>query len=162
VPPPTKSKEEPPVANRLYSVDLPGHRTDVRSLCLSSDDQILASASNGSLKVWNMKTTSCIRTMDCGYGVCSTFLPGDKHVCRTTCSRLPGFDEIYRLLLEQKMEKSSFTILLLQHSSKRSKRTRLQSGRCKFVRMNEDSSAVVLIKMSNFGNLSPNLLRAIV
>ncbi|XP_006460011.1 hypothetical protein AGABI2DRAFT_202593 [Agaricus bisporus var. bisporus H97] len=80
VPPPTKSREELPVATRLYSVDLPGHRTDVRSLCLSSDDQILASTSNGSLKVWNMKTTSCIRTMDCGYGVCSTFLPGDKHV----------------------------------------------------------------------------------
>ena len=47
VPPPTKSKEQPPEATRSYSVDLPGHRTDVRTLCISSDDQILASASNG-------------------------------------------------------------------------------------------------------------------
>ncbi|KAJ7507698.1 WD-repeat-containing protein [Mycena galericulata] len=80
VPPPTKSKEEPPEATRLYSVDLPGHRTDVRTLCLSSDDRVLASASNGSLKLWNMKTTSCIRTMQCGYAICSTFLPGDRQI----------------------------------------------------------------------------------
>lgn len=47
IPPPTKSKEETPEATRMFSVDLPGHRTDVRTLCLSADDQILASASNG-------------------------------------------------------------------------------------------------------------------
>ncbi|KAJ7499020.1 WD-repeat-containing protein [Mycena latifolia] len=80
VPPPTKSKEVPPEATRLYSVDLPGHRTDVRTLCLSSDDRLLASASNGSLKLWNMKTTSCIRTIQCGYAICSTFLPGDRQI----------------------------------------------------------------------------------
>ncbi|KAJ7904416.1 WD-repeat-containing protein [Mycena olivaceomarginata] len=80
VPAPTKSKEEPPEATRLYSVDLPGHRTDVRTLCLSSDDRLLASASNGSLKVWNIKTTACIRTMQCGYAICSTFLPGDRQI----------------------------------------------------------------------------------
>lgn len=33
---------------RAFSLDLPGHRTDVRTLAISSDDQILASASNGS------------------------------------------------------------------------------------------------------------------
>jgi U3 small nucleolar RNA-associated protein 12 len=47
VPPPTKSKELPE-ATRLFSLDLPGHRTDVRTLSLSSDDKMLASASNGS------------------------------------------------------------------------------------------------------------------
>ena len=52
----------------------------MRALSLSSDDLLLASASNGSLKIWNMKTTACIRTMDCGYAICSTFLPGDRHV----------------------------------------------------------------------------------
>lgn len=80
IPPPTKSKDEPPEASRILSVDLPGHRADVRTLCLSSDDVLLASASNGSLKVWNMKTTACIRTIDCGYAICSTFLPGDRQV----------------------------------------------------------------------------------
>lgn len=96
IPSPPKSKDQVPEASRIYSLDIPGHRTDVRTLCLSSDDQILASASNGghvgkpisvplmffvgTLKLWNVKTTACIRTMDCGYAVCSTFLPGDRHV----------------------------------------------------------------------------------
>ena len=47
IPPPIKSKDAPPEASRIFSVDLPGHRTDVRTLCLSSDDALLASASNG-------------------------------------------------------------------------------------------------------------------
>ncbi|KAI0776016.1 WD-repeat-containing protein [Trametes elegans] len=86
IPPPTKAKDAAPEATRIFSVDLPGHRTDVRTLCLSSDDALLASASNGSLKIWNMKTTACIRTMDCGYAICSTFLPGDRQVAVGTKS----------------------------------------------------------------------------
>ncbi|KAI0638283.1 WD-repeat-containing protein [Trametes polyzona] len=86
IPPPAKTKDSPPEASRVFSVDLPGHRTDVRTLCLSSDDALLASASNGSLKIWNMKTTACIRTMDCGYAICSTFLPGDRQVAVGTKS----------------------------------------------------------------------------
>ena len=33
-----------------------------------------------------MKTTSCIRTMDCGYAICCTFLPGDRHLAVGTKS----------------------------------------------------------------------------
>lgn len=75
----TKS-DEPPDYQRAFVVDMPGHRTDVRSLALSSDDRMLASSSNGSLKIWNARTQSCIRTLDCGYALCSSFLPGDKIV----------------------------------------------------------------------------------
>lgn len=76
-----KSKSsEPPDYNRTFSVDMPGHRTDVRSLALSSDDRMLASASNGTLKIWNIRTQNCIRTLECGYALCSSFLPGDKIV----------------------------------------------------------------------------------
>ncbi|KAL8704773.1 MAG: hypothetical protein Q9201_002083 [Fulgogasparrea decipioides] len=75
----TKS-DEPPDYNRAFAVDIPGHRTDVRSLALSSDDRMLASSSNGTLKIWNVRTQSCIRTLDCGYALCSSFLPGDKIV----------------------------------------------------------------------------------
>lgn len=49
IPQPTRSKESSPEAARIYSVDLPGHRHDVRTLCLSSDDLLLASAANGTL-----------------------------------------------------------------------------------------------------------------
>ncbi|KAI0069150.1 WD-repeat-containing protein [Artomyces pyxidatus] len=86
LPQPTKSKDAIPEATRLYSLDLPGHRTDVRTLCLSSDDTLLASASHGSLKIWNMRTTACIRTLECGHAICSTFLPGDRYIAVGTKS----------------------------------------------------------------------------
>ena len=72
--------EQAPEYQRTFTVDLPGHRTDIRSLSLSSDDRMLASASNGTLKIWNVKTQTCIRTLECGYTLCCSFLPGDKIV----------------------------------------------------------------------------------
>ena len=83
---PVKQKEkssksdEPPDYSRTFAVDMPGHRTDVRSIALSSDDRMVATASNGSLKIWNVRTQTCIRTLECGYALCSAFLPGDKVV----------------------------------------------------------------------------------
>ncbi|KAG8746400.1 hypothetical protein FRC10_005111 [Ceratobasidium sp. 414] len=50
IPPPTKSKEQPE-ATRTFSLDLQGHRTDIRAVALSSDDQLVASASNGDRQV---------------------------------------------------------------------------------------------------------------
>jgi U3 small nucleolar RNA-associated protein 12 len=87
---PTKAKKQAKDAEipdyvRTYSVDMPGHRADVRSLALSSDDRMLASASGGSLKIWNVKTQSCIRTFECGYALCCAFLPGDKIVGTRFC-----------------------------------------------------------------------------
>jgi U3 small nucleolar RNA-associated protein 12 len=72
--------EEAPDYNRTLSVELPGHRNDVRALALSSDDRMLASASSGGLKIWNIKTQNCLRTLECGYALCCAFLPGDKIV----------------------------------------------------------------------------------
>lgn len=66
--------------SRTLSVDMPGHRTDIRALALSSDDRMVASASNGSLKIWNVRTQTCLRTLECGYALCCAFLPGDKIV----------------------------------------------------------------------------------
>lgn len=76
-----KSKsDEVPEYSKTLSVELPGHRADIRSLALSLDDRMLASASNGGLKIWNVRTKSCIRTFECGYALCCAFLPGDKMV----------------------------------------------------------------------------------
>ena len=72
--------EELPDYTRTFIVDQPGHRADIRALALSSDDRMLASASNGGLKIWNVRTRSCIRTFECGYALCCSFLPGDKVV----------------------------------------------------------------------------------
>ncbi|WPH02298.1 Hypothetical protein R9X50_00516000 [Acrodontium crateriforme] len=72
--------KDAPEYNRSLAVELPGHRTDIRTVALSSDDRMLASASSGQLKIWNLKTSSCLRTIDCGQALCSAFLPGDRIV----------------------------------------------------------------------------------
>ncbi|GAA5891359.1 hypothetical protein JCM8208_002599 [Rhodotorula glutinis] len=80
LPPPASSKAPAVEPVKMLTLDLPGHRSDVRCLAVSSDDQLIASASHGSLKLWNVKTTKCVRTMDCGYAICCSFLPGDRHI----------------------------------------------------------------------------------
>lgn len=96
-----KAKEDMPDYTRSLSVELPGHRSDIRALSLSSDDKMLATASNGSLKVWNVKTQNCIRTFDCGYALSCAFLPGDKVVVVGTKSgELQLFDVTSASLLD--------------------------------------------------------------
>ena len=88
-----KKSEESNEPSKLYSLDVPGHRSDIRTLTLSSDDELLASTSNNLLKVWSLKTRTCIRTMECGFALCSAFLPGNKHILvRTKTSELALYD----------------------------------------------------------------------
>ncbi|KAK3393169.1 hypothetical protein B0H63DRAFT_425001 [Podospora didyma] len=75
-----KAKSDAPDYSKALAVELPGHRTDIRALSISSDDKMLVSAANGSLKIWNIRTQACIRTFECGYALCCAFLPGDKVV----------------------------------------------------------------------------------
>ncbi|KFA80268.1 hypothetical protein S40288_04554 [Stachybotrys chartarum IBT 40288] len=94
-------KADIPDYSRGLSVELPGHRTDIRALSLSSDDKMLASASNGLLKIWNIKTQNCIRTFECGYALCCSFLPGDKVVVvGTKAGELQIFDVASASLLD--------------------------------------------------------------
>lgn len=97
-----KSKsDDAPHYSRTLAVELPGHRADIRALALSSDDRMLASASNGGLKIWNVRTRSCIRTFECGYALCCAFLPGNKIVIVGTKSgELELFDVASAALLE--------------------------------------------------------------
>ena len=96
-----KSKSDVPDYNRSLAVELPGHRTDVRALAISSDDKMLASAANGSLKIWNIRTSACIRTFECGYALCCAFLPGDKVVVvGTKEGELQLYDVASAVLLE--------------------------------------------------------------
>ncbi|KAF9937104.1 hypothetical protein BGZ65_001814 [Modicella reniformis] len=88
-----KKEEVADEPNRAYTLELAGHRSDIRAVALSSDDELLCSASNNSLKIWNIKTTSCIRTMECGYALCCAFLPGNRHVIvGTKAGHLELFD----------------------------------------------------------------------
>lgn len=78
--PKKNSDESDSEYSRTYSIDVPGHRNDIRGLSLSSDDRMLATASSGALKIWNVRTGACLRTLECGYALCCSFLPGDKLV----------------------------------------------------------------------------------
>lgn len=94
-------KDDLPDYTRTLSIDLPGHRADIRAIALSSDDKMLASASNGGLKIWNIRTGNCIRTFDCGYALCCAFLPGDKIVVVGTKSgELELFDIVSAAMLD--------------------------------------------------------------
>lgn len=74
------AKEGIPESKLLAAIDLPGHRADVRCLDVSGGDDLVASGSNGQIKVWNLKTLACVRTMETGYAICLRWLPGDRHV----------------------------------------------------------------------------------
>ena len=93
--------DQAPIYSRALAVELPGHRADIRAMALSSDDRMLATASNGGLKIWNVRTRSCIRTFECDYALCCAFLPGDKIVVVGTKSgELQLFDVATAALLE--------------------------------------------------------------
>ncbi|PVH19796.1 hypothetical protein CXQ85_003654 [Candidozyma haemuli] len=63
---------------KVHSIDHRGHRTDIRAMDLSDDNRLLATASNGELKIWNTKTENVLRTftLESGYALCCKFLPG--------------------------------------------------------------------------------------
>ncbi|KAL8152005.1 hypothetical protein V2J09_021813 [Rumex salicifolius] len=63
-------------ASQANAIELPGHRSDVRSLSLNSDNSLLLSTSHNAVKIWNPSTCSCLRTIDSGYGLCSMFASG--------------------------------------------------------------------------------------
>ncbi|KAL3839717.1 hypothetical protein ACJIZ3_024308 [Penstemon smallii] len=60
-------------------LELQGHRSDVRSVTLSSDNTLLMSTSHSAVKIWNPSTGICLRTIDSGYGLCALFVPGNKY-----------------------------------------------------------------------------------
>ncbi|KAJ1736895.1 beta transducin [Coemansia sp. Benny D160-2] len=80
IPPPGKTTKQAklPEPSMLCAVEMPGHRSEPRALALSSDNELIASAANKSLRVWNAQTGSCIRTLECGTALCALFLPGDQ------------------------------------------------------------------------------------
>jgi U3 small nucleolar RNA-associated protein 12 len=81
----SRAKSSPePEATLTSSILLPGHRSEIRTLAVSSDDEMLLSAGQGGAKVWNVRTGSVIRSWDCGFALCSAFLPGDKIVALGT------------------------------------------------------------------------------
>ena len=56
------------------------YRSDVRTVCFSSDNTAVLSGSHESVKIWNRSARVCIRTVadDVGYCLSSLFVAGDR------------------------------------------------------------------------------------
>ncbi|XP_031826213.1 WD repeat-containing protein 3 [Nomia melanderi] len=74
------TQDKNPEVNQLRTIVKHGHRSDVRAVCFSSDNLAFATASGDSVKLWNRSTLACIRTVECGYALTATFVPGDRHL----------------------------------------------------------------------------------
>ncbi|KAL5546056.1 hypothetical protein UlMin_005743 [Ulmus minor] len=70
---------ESEATNKTLAIELQGHRSDVRSVTLSSDNSLLMSTSHNAVKIWNPSTGSCLRTIDSDFGLCGLFLPQNKY-----------------------------------------------------------------------------------
>ncbi|KAJ3011618.1 hypothetical protein HKX48_006726 [Thoreauomyces humboldtii] len=93
------NKEEP--ARLVSGVDIPGHRSDIRTLALSSDDEMLVTASSDLVKVWNVYSRQCLKTLASGYALCCEFLPGNTHVIiGTKTGELQLFDLARSAMIE--------------------------------------------------------------
>ncbi|KAH9625186.1 hypothetical protein KSS87_001871 [Heliosperma pusillum] len=60
---------------QTQAIELAGHRSVVRSLCLSPDNSLLLSTTHNAVKIWNPTTGNSLRTIDSEYGLCSMFVP---------------------------------------------------------------------------------------
>ena len=74
------SLEDRNVLTKQSVLELHGHRSDVRSLCISSDCQTIASCSAEGVKIWSAKTFSCLRSCPAGYGVSVAFVTGNRYI----------------------------------------------------------------------------------
>ncbi|CAH3120735.1 unnamed protein product [Pocillopora meandrina] len=92
---------KPVESSCVSSVTLPGHRSDIRTLCFNADGSCLLSGSQESIKVWNRSSCQPIRTVSTGYALCSLFVPGDKHaIIGTKAGKLEIYDISSGQLLE--------------------------------------------------------------
>jgi len=61
-------------------VEIHGHRSDVRSVSLSTDGMYVTTCSSEGIKVWSTRSQLCIRSCATGYGLCVAFAPGARYV----------------------------------------------------------------------------------
>lgn len=72
-----KAEEEP---EKVASVDLPGHRSEVKVVAISSDSKMVLSASAESIKIWNSESGACVRTLECENVLCAQFIQSNEYI----------------------------------------------------------------------------------
>lgn len=74
------SEDDKPSFSKQSVLEMHGHRSDVRSLCISYDGQLIASCSGEGTKIWSTKTFTCLRSCLTGYGVSIAFVTGNRYL----------------------------------------------------------------------------------
>ncbi|XP_076263220.1 WD repeat-containing protein 3 [Rhynchophorus ferrugineus] len=64
----------------LRSILNQGHHTDTHCVAFSNESVTLVSGSSDSVKLWNMPSQTCLKTVETGYVMSLVFVPGDKHI----------------------------------------------------------------------------------
>lgn len=68
-----------PIATKTSIIELPGHRSDVRGICISADDVSIATCSAETVKIWSMRSGQCIGSCHTDqYALCLAFAPGGR------------------------------------------------------------------------------------
>ena len=63
----------------VFSYERLGHRTAIRTVSLSTDDNMILSGSAENIKIWSIENKyQCLRTFDSGFCTCSLFLPKNR------------------------------------------------------------------------------------
>jgi len=65
---------------KLSTLELQGHRSDVRGVSISSDGLLIATCSVDGVKVWSSKTLASLRTCSTDEAVSVIFAPGSRYV----------------------------------------------------------------------------------
>ncbi len=64
-------------SQQLHCIDALGHRSGIRAVALSSDNSLLLTAAESSVKIWNTRTQARLRHIDIDHGLSAAFAPGD-------------------------------------------------------------------------------------
>eukprot|EP00842_Homolaphlyctis_polyrhiza_P006869 jgi/Hompol1/771/HPOL_001371-RA len=136
----------------VTTIDLAGHRSDIRSIALSSDDDLVMTGSNDLIKVWSTRSKQCLKSIPSGYILCSAFLPGNKHVVvGTKTGELQLFDLPSSTMLESIQAHSGPVWSLCVRADKLGIITGSQDKEVKFwdLRLKQDDEYSKLMSMHN-------------
>eukprot|EP00986_Skeletonema_menzelii_P011964 scaffold6338_cov152-Skeletonema_menzelii.AAC.8 len=87
LPKPSKNTQVAVTSEKVSVLDMYGHPTGIRSVSLSSEDSMACTVSKNVVKIWNVSSRSCLRSIAASssgntscYCLCAAFLPGNMHV----------------------------------------------------------------------------------
>jgi len=64
---------------KIQEIGFWGHKSPIRLCIVSGNDELLLTASNESVKIWNISSLQITKNIQLENIVCGTFLPGDKY-----------------------------------------------------------------------------------